>query len=69
MVTVKCKTCKTPFQARVADRKRGWGLFCSKSCKAIKQTQVTGRGKPRGMFHDDDGFFTVGGEDDLEDFF
>lgn len=65
MVTVKCKTCKTPFQARVAGRKRGWGLYCSKSCKAIKQTQVTGRGKPR----EDDGYFTVGGEDDLEDFF
>lgn len=38
-VEVKCKTCKTPFMARVADRKRGWGKFCSKSCKAIKQTQ------------------------------
>lgn len=25
--------------ARVADRARGWGKFCSKSCKAIKQTQ------------------------------
>ena len=39
MVTVACKTCKQPFEARVADRKRGWGKFCSKSCKAIKQTQ------------------------------
>lgn len=25
--------------ARVADRKRGWGKFCSKSCKATKQTR------------------------------
>jgi hypothetical protein len=28
-----------PFLARVADRNRGWGKYCSKSCKAIKQTQ------------------------------
>lgn len=42
MVEVKCKTCKQPFMARVADRKRGWGRYCSKSCKAIKQTQRTG---------------------------
>lgn len=47
MVEVKCQCCKTPFMARVADRKRGWGKFCSKSCKAIKQTQKTGRGAPR----------------------
>jgi endogenous inhibitor of DNA gyrase (YacG/DUF329 family) len=39
MVTVKCQSCKQPFQARVADRNRGWGKFCSKSCKAINQTQ------------------------------
>ena len=37
MVEVKCKGCKEPFMARVADRKRGWGEFCSKSCKATKQ--------------------------------
>jgi endogenous inhibitor of DNA gyrase (YacG/DUF329 family) len=35
---VKCKRCGDPFEARVADIKRGWGKFCSKSCKAIKQT-------------------------------
>lgn len=38
-VEVKCARCKAPFVARVADRNRGWGKFCSKSCKAIKQTQ------------------------------
>ena len=27
--------------ARVADRKRGWGKFCSKSCKAVKQESIT----------------------------
>lgn len=28
--------------ARVADRNRGWGEFCSKSCKAKKQTNLKG---------------------------
>lgn len=46
-VEVKCKTCRNPFMARKADRDRGWARFCSKSCKAIKQTQRTGRGAPR----------------------
>jgi len=46
-VVVKCKTCGLPFTARVADRKRGWARFCSKSCKAIKQTQRTGYAGPR----------------------
>lgn len=45
-VTVKCKRCGDPFVARVADRNRGWGKFCSKSCKAIKQTQRTGYAGP-----------------------
>ena len=47
MVTVNCARCKKPFEARVADRKRGWGKFCSKSCKAIKQTQRTGYAGPQ----------------------
>jgi hypothetical protein len=34
MVKVKCKNCGNPFYAKTADRKRGWGKFCSKSCKA-----------------------------------
>ena len=41
MVVVKCKECKEEFSARVADRKRGWGKFCSKSCKAKKQEKRT----------------------------
>lgn len=45
-IEVKCKCCKAPFMARVADRKRGWARFCSKSCKAVRQTQRTGRGAP-----------------------
>ncbi|WGH49787.1 hypothetical protein [Alishewanella phage vB_AspM_Slickus01] len=31
---VNCKCCNKPFSARVADLNRGWGRFCSKSCKA-----------------------------------
>lgn len=33
-VNVRCEHCDGLFSARVADRKRGWGRFCSKSCKA-----------------------------------
>jgi hypothetical protein len=43
MVERKCKWCRKPFQARAADVKRGWGLFCSKSCKAKKQEKRTGQ--------------------------
>ena len=39
----KCKRCGDPFTARVADRKRGWARFCSKSCKAIHQEKRTGQ--------------------------
>ncbi|PVY62214.1 hypothetical protein C7440_1707 [Pusillimonas noertemannii] len=42
-VTVKCKACQSPFEARVADRRRGWGRFCSKSCKAIHQERRSGQ--------------------------
>ena len=41
----KCKACKAPFTARVADVNRGWGLYCSKSCKAKKQEVRTGQYK------------------------
>lgn len=39
-VSVKCDQCGEIFEARVADRKRGWARFCSKSCKAKRQTQT-----------------------------
>lgn len=39
MVEVSCKCCNQKFMARVADRKRGWGKYCSKSCKAIQQDE------------------------------
>ncbi|MEN3145732.1 hypothetical protein ABCW43_00295 [Neorhizobium sp. IRAMC:178] len=41
--TYQCKECKKPFEARAADRARGWAKFCSKSCKAIKQTKAKTR--------------------------
>lgn len=31
---VKCKHCDNEFMARNTDLARGWGKFCSKSCKA-----------------------------------
>lgn len=37
-VDVACKWCESIFTARIADRKRGWAMFCSKSCKSSKQT-------------------------------
>lgn len=47
MTTVTChnKSCKKEFQARTTDVKRGWGKFCSKSCKAIEQENRTGQYK------------------------
>ncbi len=36
-VDVNCKNCGKHFEARKADVQRGWGKFCSKSCKASKQ--------------------------------
>lgn len=45
MTTVKC-ICGNEFEARTADVNRGWGKFCSKSCKAHKQTKDTGIAGP-----------------------
>lgn len=53
----KCQCCKEPFQARTADRKRGWARFCSKRCKAIRQTQQ------RGHFIPEDNFIQGAAED------
>jgi hypothetical protein len=43
MTKVKCR-CGTVFEARTADVKRGWGKFCSKSCKATQQVKRLGSG-------------------------
>jgi len=47
MTTAKyaCVNCKDLFTARIADRKRGWARYCSKSCKAKKQEARTGQYK------------------------
>lgn len=43
-VQVKCACgCGVIFTARVADRKRGWGKYASKSCKARRQEARTGQ--------------------------
>lgn len=60
----KCKTCGCQFPAKAADVKRGWAKFCSKSCKAIKQTQETGKGKPRqGIMYREAGYMSFGSGD------
>ncbi len=38
---IACANCGKIFAARTADVKRGWGIYCSKSCKASKQTRDT----------------------------
>ena len=45
LILRKCKNCRTIFRARLADAKRGWALYCSKSCKAIAQEKRTGQFK------------------------
>ena len=42
MVEQKCR-CGVVFKARRADVNRGWGKFCSKSCKANEQERRTGQ--------------------------
>lgn len=64
MVECTCanKSCGARFMARVADRKRGWGKFCSKSCKAQKQERRTGQYrdfKERERCRDEHGFTPV----------
>lgn len=41
--TYRCLCCRGEFEARVADRKRGWARYCSKQCKAVKQEARTGQ--------------------------
>ena len=35
--------CRRVFHPRKADVERGWGKFCSKSCKASEQESRTGQ--------------------------
>jgi hypothetical protein len=56
MVERKCSWCKGSFMARAADVKRGWGKFCSKSCKASRQEKRTGQ--YRALHQEESGEFT-----------
>lgn len=49
MVAVDCLNCGEGFEARVADRNRGWAKFCSKGCKATFQEaeRAAGGVKPK----------------------
>ena len=40
------RQCRAVFHPRKVDVKRGWGRFCSKSCKATVQTRRTGYAGP-----------------------
>lgn len=59
MVERQCKWCRKQFFARAADVKRGWGLYCSKTCKAIRQEVRTGQYRAHLEHRDADGY---GGE-------
>lgn len=52
IATYQCKECSKPFVARTADRARGWARFCSKSCKAVKQTKKGTSRRSRFPRHD-----------------
>lgn len=43
MPIIKCAYCGTPKNVRQADLNRGWGKYCSKSCKAKAQEKRTGQ--------------------------
>jgi hypothetical protein len=45
-LVVKC-FCNATFETRAADRKRGWGIYCSKSCKATAQSMARNGNAPR----------------------
>lgn len=59
-VRCKYKKCGEMFTARIADRKRGWARFCSKSCKAKQQEQQTHQHRDylRAIEEIEDGLFT-----------
>ena len=46
LITKPCEACSTDFQAKAADIARGWGRFCSKSCKA-RQPKGESAGAPQ----------------------
>jgi len=36
-ITTECEHCNGSFKARLADIRRGWGRYCTKTCKAQAQ--------------------------------
>lgn len=48
MQTITCKlaSCNNTKEVRSADVARGWGLFCSKACKAKHQNQTRRTKRP-----------------------
>lgn len=46
MMIKNCKYCNETMNVKKADHDRGWGIFCSKSCKAKWQTSKTGIAGP-----------------------
>lgn len=42
-ITKHCECCGKSMQVRSADVARGWGRFCSKTCKASAQERRTGQ--------------------------
>ena len=45
----QCAVCHAPFQARIADIKRGWAKTCSKSCAASRKNSRLSQ-KNRGVW-------------------
>ena len=43
MINKKCECCAIEIQVRQADVNRGWGKYCSKSCKAKVQERKNGQ--------------------------
>jgi hypothetical protein len=43
MTKINCKWCRKEKDVRTADVKRGWGMFCNKTCKAAHQESKTGQ--------------------------
>lgn len=43
VVDVNCAVCDAEFKAKAADRRRGWGRFCSKTCAAVSRRKTHSR--------------------------
>jgi len=70
MTDVICgnKKCRKVFQARTADVARGWGKFCSKSCKAKKQGRLPASKETREMWREYNQLVAFRDEQDTQEF-